>query len=234
MSNKLEKWRLLTLITDADKRDRVEQIMDKHAPLAYFSVRGKGTTSRSWLRQLGIRESAKTQFEFLLTETKEAELMQAFADGLHLGQPGHGITFSTTVLFHLSAFSKLNREELQNFCQSICAVPPEENTMYKKVTVIVDLGLGDDVIEVARDAGAKGGTILHGQGSATSEHEHIFGINIVPEKEMVIMLMQNEIVEQVVSAINDRFKLDGMGNGILYIEAIESTRGLVEYHIKSW
>ncbi len=232
MMNQPKTWRLLTLITDADMRDRVEQIMEQHAPLAYFSVRGKGTTARSWLRQLGIKESAKTQFEFLLPEEKEEEMLEAFSEGLHLGQAGQGITFSTDVLFHLSAKDKLKKEELQAFCQAICR--PEEKSMYKKVCVIVDLGLGDDVIEAARDAGAKGGTILHGQGSATSEHATLFGIQIVPEKEMVIMLMQNEIVEQVIAAVNERFKLDGVGNGIVYVQDVVSTRGLVEDRMKSW
>ena len=100
--------------------------------------------------------------------------------------------------------------------------------MYKKISVIVDLGLADEVIEAARQGGARGGTILHGHGSATEEHAKLFGFEIVPEKELVIILTPNQYLEPVIKSINDKIKLDQSGNGILYVEDVESTVGLYE------
>lgn len=221
------KWRLLTLITDTNKRGKVEAIMEHHGPLAFMSMLAKGTTRKSWLRQLGIKESGKMHFEFLLSPEREAKMLQVFTEELRLGQPGQGVAFSTEVLFHISASDKLDRQELLNFCQGICQMEDTKG-MYKKICVIVDLGLGDDVIEAAREAGVKGGTILRGHGSAKSEHAKLFGFQIVPEKEMVIMLTPNHVVQAAISAINDQFKLDGVGNGILYVQDVLSTQGLFE------
>lgn len=220
-------WRLLTLITDADKRSKVEGIMEEHGPLAFMSMLAKGTSRKSWLRQLGIKESGKMQFEFLLSPEREAEMQSAFVKDLKLDHAGQGITYSTEVLFHISASEKLNQRELLEFCQGICLLE-ETKGMYKKICVIVDLGLGDDVIEAARDAGVKGGTILRGYGSAKSEYAKLFGFQIVPEKEMVIMLTPNDVVQGAITAINEQFKLDGIGNGILYVQDVLNTQGLVE------
>ncbi len=230
MTRQPANWRLLTLITDADKRHKVESIVGRQEPLAYFSVRAKGSLPPSWFRQLGIKDSAKMQFEFLLSPEREEELRRVFAERLKIAKPAHGITFSTEVLFHIGKNDKLSKEDLLDFCKDICRLE-EKHSMYKKICVIVDLGLGDDIIEAARKAGVRGGTILRGQGSASSEHATLFGIQLAPEKEMVIMLMPNEVVNQAILEINEQFKLDGIGNGILYVQDILHSQGLVEEHL---
>ncbi len=220
-------WRLLTLITDMDRRNKVEAILEDHGPLAYLILRAKGTTKKSWLHQIGIKDAEKMQLELLLDPARELEMMDALADGLRLDKPGHGILYSTEVIYHLSKLSNLDPEKLHNICESICLTEDNEE-MYKKISVIVDLGMSDDVIEAARAAGARGGTVVHGLGTATSEHATIFGFKIVPEKEMVVILTPNEVVEQVILSIHSSLNLDGHANGILYVQPVTATVGMFE------
>ena len=226
----MKQNRLLSLITDADKRRKVEDLMEEHASLACLGLKAKGTTIISWLHQLGIKSTAKMQFDFLLDEAKAEELMQVFTRELELNEPGNGIAFVRNIDFAISARQALDEEEFQAYIERI---KQSEDTMYKKISVIVDLGLSDDVIEAAREGGARGGTILHGHGSATSEHAKLFGFQIVPEKEMVIILAPLAIVEPVVRAIDKRLNLKEPGNGILYVEPVSQTRGLVEENYES-
>lgn len=229
MTEQSANWRLLTIITNADRRKKVEDIMSRHCSQACLSLNAKGTTHLTWLHQLGIKNSAKMHFEFLLAPEREKELLDIFCKELNLEVPGHGIAFSTEVLYHVSTRGKLDQDEFHAFCHGVRQVE-ENNNMYKKICVIVDLGQADDVVDAARSAGARGGTILHGHGSATEEHATLFGFQIVPEKEMVIILVPNDILEGVVLAINDKLALDGIGNGILYIQPVLATKGLVEHN----
>lgn len=102
--------------------------------------------------------------------------------------------------------------------------------MYKKLTVIVNRGMADTVMEIARKSGVKGGTVMHGRGTASDSHAKLFGVEIVPEKELVIILLPDEIVDKVVNDLYQELQLNIPGNGILFAEPVEEVRGLAEHH----
>lgn len=62
-------------------------------------------------------------------------------------------------------------------------------------------GYAGDVMKIAREVGAKGGTIIKARGSANNEVAKFFGITIQPEKEMVIIIVSEVIKEDVMRAI---------------------------------
>lgn len=217
--------KLLSLITDADRRRKVESLMERQHAMACLGLKAKGTTKITWLHQLGIKNAEKMQFDFLLDEPRARAMLDAMTQELKLDKPGNGIAFIRDIDYSVSAREPLNENELKAYVEKISQA---EDAMYKKISVIVDLGLSDDVIEAAREGGARGGTILHGHGSATEEHAKIFGFQIVPEKEMVIILAPSGIVEAVIKAIDRKLDLKEAGNGILYVEPVSDTRGLVE------
>lgn len=100
--------------------------------------------------------------------------------------------------------------------------------MYKKLTVIVNRGMAEDVMEIARKSGVTGGTIMHGRGTGSEYTEKLFGIEIEPEKELVMILMPSELVEKVVSDIYQELNLENPGNGILFVEPVVEVRGLLK------
>ena len=100
--------------------------------------------------------------------------------------------------------------------------------MFKKLTVIVDRGMADDVMDIARKAGVRGGTILHGRGVGAEIATNLFGVEIDPEKELVIILMPDHLIDPVVQALSRELQLDDPGKGILFVEPVLATMGLVE------
>lgn len=222
--------KLLSLITDADQRRKVENLMERHTTMACLGLKAKGTTKITWLHQLGIKSTAKMQFDFLLDEERAQHMLDVFTRELKLNEAGKGIAFVRDIDYSVSARHPLDEAELDAYVENL---KQAEDAMYKKISVIVDLGYSDDVIEAAREGGARGGTILHGHGSATEEHAKLFGFQIVPEKEMVIILAPNRIVSDVIKAIDRRLNLAEAGNGILYVEPVSDTRGLVEENYES-
>lgn len=89
------------------------------------------------------------------------------------------------------------------------------------ISVIVTRGYADDVMAVARKAGAGGGSIIHARGTGKKEDEKFFGITIVPEKEQLLIAAQNEKAEQIKDAIKGMEILHKPGMGILFALPIE-------------
>ena len=64
--------------------------------------------------------------------------------------------------------------------------------MTHMILAICNTGFADEVMEVAKTAGAKGGTILHGRGSVQKDALQFLSITIEPEKEVVIIIAGSE------------------------------------------
>ena len=69
----------------------------------------------------------------------------------------------------------------------------EKKLKHEVIVVIVNEGHTDQVMEAAREAGAKGGTIVHARGTANKEMEKKYGIIITPSKEMIYILVNEAI-----------------------------------------
>lgn len=91
-----------------------------------------------------------------------------------------------------------------------------ENKEKELVICIINNGYSDLVMEAAKKAGARGGTILHARGTGNPSMEKFFGVVISPEKEIVLIAIDKEIRDDVVSAIYDNAGLDTKGQGIVF------------------
>lgn len=92
---------------------------------------------------------------------------------------------------------------------------------YKLITVIVNHGYADDVMAAARKAGAKGGTILTARGTGTEEDVKFFGICLVPEKELLMIIAETETVPTILKAINSVPNITQPGGGVVFHMNVE-------------
>ena len=71
----------------------------------------------------------------------------------------------------------------------------ERDMLHKCIIAVVDRGFAEKAIEVAREAGASGATILRGRG--TDEHQKvklpIINIELRPEKEIVLFVTREQV-----------------------------------------
>ncbi|MDL2290533.1 P-II family nitrogen regulator [Desulfovibrio sp. OttesenSCG-928-F20] len=92
---------------------------------------------------------------------------------------------------------------------------------YEMITVITNSGYADDVMAAARKAGATGGTILNARGTGTEEDVKFFGITLVPEKEMLLIVAASDKVEDIIKAASAVPKLSEPGGGIIFTNKVE-------------
>ena len=100
---------------------------------------------------------------------------------------------------------------------------------FQLIITIVKKGVATRIVTATKKAGAKGGTILLGRGTAKkSVYLDFLGINFDPEKEIIFTFIQEEQTKSVLNAIVAEGKLNKPGNGIAFVINILEIAGLIK------
>ena len=179
----------------------------------------KGSISNSFLAKLGMREIRK-DLVFAIEERERARvLLPQMVERFKLVKKNRGIAYALPITgiygSHTLNECKVEKEE-------------GEDIMWQVIYTVVDKGGANVVIESAGAAGARGGTILRGRGSASRNTTMIFDFPIEPEKEVVMVLAPQEKVQNIVDAISDKLHIDAPGHGIIFVQDVAAAYGLVE------
>lgn len=97
--------------------------------------------------------------------------------------------------------------------------------MTHMILAICNTGFADEVMEVAKKAGAKGGTILHGRGSVQKDALQFLSITIEPEKEVVIIIVGEER-DNIMQAISTNLGVGTKAHTICLSLPVDSVAGL--------
>ena len=84
------------------------------------------------------------------------------------------------------------------------------------ITYIVSHGEAYDIMTAAREAGARGGTILEAHGTFRESDVEFFGMTLVSEKEMLIIVAEKELAEKILDATKNMPIFKKSGGGIIY------------------
>jgi nitrogen regulatory protein PII len=98
---------------------------------------------------------------------------------------------------------------------------------HQLIVTIIKKGWAEKIVEAARRAGARGGTIFHGRGVGIHEQKKFLGLSIEPEKEIVLTLIHKDKTNQVLKAIVDAGQLQKPGTGIGFVIDVDKIVGIV-------
>ena len=93
---------------------------------------------------------------------------------------------------------------------------------HEMIAVIVNSGFADDVMAAARQAGAHGGTVLNARGTGKQEDVKFFGITIVPEKEILLIIAEKEKSAAIMDAIKALDCFATPGSGICFSSDVDN------------
>ena len=97
---------------------------------------------------------------------------------------------------------------------------------YEMVLCIVNTGFSDTVMDAAKEVGARGGTVIHARGTENKEAEQFFHITIQPDKEIVMILVPQDIKDKVLHALYQHAGLKTEGQGIAFSVPVDDVVGL--------
>lgn len=211
---------LLVSVVGRGWGDQVVQLAKQAGARGSTVLIGRGTARNKFLQWLGL---ADTEKELIFTLASRQE-MQAIITKLQSDPNLAKKTFGVGILMHVLSFLRSGIANPSNPSPQITEgslMNTNCETKHQLICVIVNTGYADDIMLTARKAGAKGGTILKARGTGTEQDSGFFGITIVPEKEMVLILVKSEISRTILSAIDNCKELSEPGVGILFIMPVE-------------
>ena len=101
-----------------------------------------------------------------------------------------------------------------------------EKAGYTVIWVSVTNGYSDDVIDAARAAGAKGGTVIKGRRRNSERVSQHFGITIQDEQEFVMIIVPKFKKGEVMSAITTACGLKTEAHGVVVALPVDEAVGL--------
>ena len=169
---------------------------------------GRGTASNSILQILGFGDSAKDIVLIVAEKEKSDAIRDSIIFAAKDKRRPFGVLFKLAVSdFYRSGLAISDEEKGENM---------SENNTHKLITVIVNRGYADDAMDAARKAGAGGGTIINARGTAKEGDATFFGMEIVPEKDMIMIVAENSKVEAIMDAIKNLPCLSKPGSGVAF------------------
>ncbi|MBQ8749996.1 MAG: P-II family nitrogen regulator [Clostridia bacterium] len=102
----------------------------------------------------------------------------------------------------------------------------ERKEEFELIVTIVNGGFSSQVVDSAKDAGAGGATLIKGRGTGIHETNNFLGVQIQPEKDIVIILTPKEDRTKIMQAICKSAGLDTEGQGLCFSLPVEDWSGI--------
>ena len=103
---------------------------------------------------------------------------------------------------------------------------------HEVIFAIVNSGYAEDVMDIARDQGVRGGTILNARGVVKEEAAAFFGITLHQEKEILMMVVEKSIRDNVLNAIYKQMGMAKKAKGIAFSLPVSDVAGLAPAQVE--
>ncbi|MCQ2398601.1 MAG: P-II family nitrogen regulator [Sphaerochaetaceae bacterium] len=185
--------RMLLAIVEHDKGELFAGISRMCGSTGASVVMAKGTASNKLLYMLGLG-SEKRDVVLTVTDEKTA----------------------------VKIVNEAKKSNIRGVSAYIGKGDDDMDTQWKLITIIVNAGYADDVMDVARKAGASGGTVTHARGtSKQTEDSRFLNINIVPEKDMIMIIAKNDETEKIINSVTSMKCLQEPGVGVVFTQDVK-------------
>jgi len=186
---------VISIINPASLERLYDIIENLQLPLA-LEFHGQGTATPSMLDLLGLEFSEKRVVITIADEEKTAELIKEQRRKLYIDAPGNGIVAAVPIksVGGGRTLTYLGGDRDQK-------ITPAIDCRYEVILAITNEGCTDLVMDAARAAGARGGTVFHGKGTGAKNAENFFSVSIASEKEMILIVAPTESKSEIMRSI---------------------------------
>lgn len=185
---------------------------------------GSGTAASEVLDYFGLDGSQKSVLFHVVTDAAWKEIKQGLRRKMRIDVPGIGIAF-------LIPMSSIGGKKALNYLTSGQEfVKGEESslkdTKYELLVVIANQGYTEMVMDAAREVHAAGGTVIHARGTGTEKADKFLGVTLVPEKEMIFIVVKKTQKNDIMRAVMDKAGLETKARSIVFSLPVTDTAGM--------
>lgn len=221
--------RLILSVTDTKAEKTLYTLLEEaHIPLR-FQFHGQGTANSEILRICGLGESDRILTMWILPKSAVPVLFHKMNESLHLKRRGKGIAVSiplTGIQMNLAKLMNAQHPQQPHNTTEQEGCKMAEGSGFSMIIVTVNQGFSDDVIDTAKEAGAKGGTIIRGRRRGLDSAMKFWGISLQEEQEIVLIIVPKSIKKEVMGTISKTHGLCSPAHGLVLSIPIEDALGL--------
>ena len=175
---------------------------------------GKGTATSEIMDILGLGSTEKDIIISYATSAAASLLLNKLDNDLRGAVTSGGIAFSVplTGLSNLVLATITYKTDLKKGENKMSSEHKGENSL---ILITCNRGSSDVVMETAKKAGARGGTVFRARLSGVEELESSYGLNLTHEKEILMIIVPNDIRNAVMESVNQAHGLRSEAEAVI-------------------
>ena len=215
---------LQVLITTRKLADEFTAFYEKRGWSVSVISAGHGTAASEILDYFGLEGTEKSLLFYVLPGGEWKDLKRELRLTMKLDVPGVGIAF-------LIPLSSIGGKKALSYLISGKDFQQEEESTLKDtrlelLVVIANRGYTEHIMDAARKVQATGGTVIHARGTGTHLAEKFMGVTLVPEKDMLFIVVRKEQKNDVMRAIMTEAGTATPAGAIVFSLPVTDTAGM--------
>lgn len=206
---------ILLSIVERDKGKKLIKELENIGIRINFQSVGFGTAPTEMMDIFGLGTNDKDIIISLGTEAIVKNMMANFGTAFE----SHSKYGGLMIILEVSAASRILTEilDFNNDKSTEKGDGAMKNEHHNNLIIIsVNEGYSDDVMQIARKAGATGGTVIKGRLAEVEQFAEIGKNNIEGEREILCILAPSKTSKQIMVDVNKEFGLTSEANGIVF------------------
>lgn len=205
---------LVILITQRPLLRKMQKFLESYGVSIMLGTLGNGTASSEILDYFGLEATEKAiLFSFQTKETWK-RVKRGLETEIQIDVPGTGIAFRIPL-------SSIGGAKFLNMITDGQTFEREEesvmkDTKHELIMVIANQGYSEDVMDAARSAGARGGTVIHAKGTGMEKAEKFLGVTIASEKDLILIVSRKETKNDIMKAIMKQAGLESKARSVVF------------------
>ena len=212
---------VFTVIDPPREKDYLNILKRLELPVSLL-MHGHGTVEKNTLGLLGLETKQRRAIFTVAGEQATQRLMQAVKRELYIDAPGNGVSVAVPI----KSVGGAKTLEFLSGNEPAVTANPKEGFKNELIVAISNEGYSDNVMEAARNAGARGGTVLHGKGTAKGELAKFYNVTISEEKEIILIVTRAEDKNGIMSAIIHEWGPASKAGTIVFSLPVSAAMGL--------
>ena len=184
-------------ILDRDKGSKLNKIYNEFNLPIVLAMLGRGTATRQYLDRYGLEETEKIVVSSVMDGKKTKDVFRSAKRKMMIDVPGNGVMMAIPIK---SVGGGKTLAYLTNNAAMEKEVPAMDFT-HELIIVILNQGYTDDVMDAARGAGARGGTVVHAKGTGAQYAKKFFGVSLAEEKEIIFIAAESKMKSEIMKSI---------------------------------
>ena len=222
--NQSELYLMMTVTGRERMPDFIRLYKDKGLDTHVISL-GHGTAQKRYMRLLALNETEKMVCLTVVTGRKWLEAKKAMSVRLRIEAPGVGIAY----IVPLSTVG--GKRELMFLTDGQGYEKGAEQTLkgteQELLVVIGNQGFSEQIMDAARAAGARGGTVIHARGTGQEKAERFLGISLASEKDLILIVTPSEKKTEMMQRIIREAGPDTKAGAVVFALPVTDTAGMI-------